>query len=139
MKIRFLILVLALAPCAFSQQGFSVVANKDNPAKSISKTLLRRMMMGEAPTWPNGAKVVVLLGPAGDSARGAALKQICDMGEGDFAKYLLKLSFEGGTKAAPKTLPSATSIRLVLQLTPGGLGIVESAQSAPGFKLLPIE
>lgn len=139
MKIRFLLLIAFFAGCAFSQQGYSVLVNKDNPAQSISKALLRRMMMGESANWPAGGKVSVLLGPSGDAARARALKEICGMGESEFAKYLLKLNFEGLSKGAPKTLPSAASIRLVLPSTPGGLGIIEPAAAVAGFKILPIE
>jgi hypothetical protein len=139
MKTRIVILIIAFAACAFPQQGFSVVVHKDNPAKSVSKAQFRRMMMGESPTWPGGAKLVVLMGPAGDSARGAALKQICGMGESDFSKHALQASFEGGDKAMPKTLPSTTAVRNVVALTPGGAGIVEATEAGPGLKVLPIE
>ena len=76
---RILILMIAFAACAIPQTGFSVVVNKDNPAASISKAQLRKMMLGETSAWPGGAKVMVVLGPAGDASRGAALKDICGM------------------------------------------------------------
>jgi ABC-type phosphate transport system substrate-binding protein len=139
MKTRLFILFVALAACAFPQQGFSVVVHKDNPVKSISKVQLRKMMLGETPAWPGGAKVLVLMGPAGDGARGAALQQICGMGESDFSKHALQVSFDGGSKAMPKTLPSTASVRTVVALTPGGLGIVEGAEAGPGLRLLVIE
>jgi ABC-type phosphate transport system substrate-binding protein len=139
MKTRILAVMIAFAACAVPQQSFSVVVNKDNPATSISKTQLRKMMLGEVASWPGGAKLIVLMGPAGDSARGAALKQICGMSESDYAHETLQASFAGGGKSPVKTLPSTAAVRSVVALTPGGLGIVDGTQGGSGLKILPIE
>jgi len=138
MKKRLLALFIGLTACVLPQQSFSVVVNKDNAATSISKTQLRKMMLGETASWPGGAKVVVLLGPAGDGARGAALKDICGMSESDFSKQSLQASFAGG-KSPVKTVPSTAAVRQVVALTAGGLGIVEGSQGGPGLKILPVE
>jgi hypothetical protein len=138
MKTRIVALMVAFAACAVPQQSFSVVVNKDNPATGISKTQLRKMMMGESASWPGGLKVLVLLGPAGDVSRGAALKEICGMSESDYAHQTLQASFAGGAKIV-RTLPSTAAVRQVVALTPGGVGIVEGTQAGPGLKLLPIE
>lgn len=135
---RILILMIAFAACALPQTGFSVVVNKDNPVASISKAQLRKMMLGETAAWPGGAKVMVLLGPAGDASRGAALKEICGMSESDYSKQALQASFAGGTKAV-KTLPNTGAVRQVVALTAGGVGIVEAGQGGPGLKVLPVE
>ena len=139
MKIRIVVLMIAFAACAFPQQGFSLVVQKGNPATSISKAQFRKMMMGESSSWPGGGKSVVLMGPAGDGSRAAALKQICGMGESDFSKHALQASFDGGSQSMPKTLPSTSAVRNVVALTPGGVGIVEATEAGPGLKVLPIE
>jgi ABC-type phosphate transport system substrate-binding protein len=139
MKTRILVLMIAFAACAIPQQAFSVVVNKDNPAAGISKAQLRKMMMGETPAWPGGAKVLVLMGPAGDGSRSAALKDICGMSESDYSKQALQASFAGGGKSPVRTLPSTAAVRQAVALSPGGIGIVEGTQGGPGLKLLPIE
>ena len=139
MKTRLLLLMMTFAASAFTQQGFSVAVNKDNPATSITKAQLRRMMMGETPSWPGGAKVMIVLGPAGDSSRVAALKQICGMTEADFAKQVLQASFAGGGASPVKTLPSASSVRKVVAIAAGALGIVDGPQAGTGIKILTIE
>jgi hypothetical protein len=138
MKIRILLLTLASAACAIAQQSFTVVVNKDNPATSISKSQLRKMILGDTSAWPNGAKVVIYLGPAGDGPRTAALKEVCGMSESDFSHQALQASFSGGAKATVKTVPAA-ALRNVVALTPGALGIVEGATAGPGLKILPVE
>jgi hypothetical protein len=138
MKTRFIILLLAFAACALSQEAFSVIVQKDNPATSITKTQLRRMLMGEG-SWPGGGKFVVLIGPVGDSARAAAFKQICGMTEGDFNKHVLQVKFEGGDKQVPKTLASGALVEKTVQGTAGALGIVQAADVGEGVKVLPVE
>ncbi len=96
MKTRILVLMIAFAACAIPQQAFSVVVNKDNPATGISKAQLRKMLMGETPAWPGGAKVLVLMGPAGDGSRSAALKDICGMSESDYSKAGVTGQFRWG-------------------------------------------
>lgn len=135
-KLFFAALVFVAA--AFPQDTFSVIVNKDNPATSISKNQLRQMIVGEG-SWSGGAKLVVLLAAPGSSARTAVLKEVCGMNEGDFAKHLLKVKFEGGNKTVPKTVPSAAAVVQMVQATPGGLGIVETAGIPDGVKVLPIE
>ena len=138
MKVRILLLTLASAACALAQQSFTVVVNKDNPATSISKSQLRKMILGDTAAWPNGAKVVIFLGPVGDAARTAALKEICGMSESDFSHQTLQASFSGGSKATVKTLPAA-AVRNVVAVSPGGLGIVEGTTAGGGLKILPVE
>jgi ABC-type phosphate transport system substrate-binding protein len=135
---RIFMLIALFAASACAQEAFSVVVQKNNPATRVTKAQLRRMMMGEASSWPGGEKVVVLFGTAGDPARASALKQICGMSESDFSKYALQASFEGGAKSIPKSLPSS-AVRQVAQLTAGSLGIVDKGDAGPGLKVLPVE
>ncbi|HEX3745511.1 MAG TPA: hypothetical protein VHW09_16320 [Bryobacteraceae bacterium] len=139
MKTRILFLMIAFAACAIAQQAFSVVVNKDNPAASVNKAQLRKMMMGETAAWPGGAKVLILIGPAGDASRSAALKEICGMSESDYSKQALQVSFAGGGKSPVRTLPSTAAVRQAVALSPGALGIVEGTQGGPGLKILPVE
>jgi ABC-type phosphate transport system substrate-binding protein len=139
MNTRILVLLFAFSTLATPQQSFSVVVNKDNPAQSISKVQLRKMILGETSSWPGGAKVVVLLGPTGDNARAAGLKAICGMTESDFSKHALEASFAGGAKEGVKTLPSNAAVRTVVGLTPGGVGIVDGSEAGPGSRLLSIQ
>src|SRR5882724_5667228 len=104
MIIRTLFLSVVLATAACAQQGYSIVVQKASPITKVNRAQLRRMMLGEAATWPGGDKAVVLLGPAGNAARAAALKDLCGMSESDYSKHALQLSFEGGGKPVPKTL-----------------------------------
>ena len=93
----------------------------------------------EVTSWPGGARVAVLLAPAGDPARAAVLKQVCGMSEADFGKFTLQQSFGGDAKGLPKILPSTTVVRQVVQLTPGALGIIGSSEPNDTVKLLVVE
>jgi hypothetical protein len=136
---RIVVLILLLTAAACAEQGYAVVVQKANPATKISRALLRRMLMGETAAWPEGEKVVVLLGPAGNPVRGAALKDICGMSESDFTKHALQLSFEGGGKPVPKSLPTDAAVRQVVQITRGGIGIVDPATVDANLKVLVVD
>ncbi|MGA3240330.1 MAG: hypothetical protein ABSG03_28975 [Bryobacteraceae bacterium] len=135
---RILILIALLASAASAQQGFAIVVNKDNPNAHLTRALLRRMLMGETATWPGGEKVVIFLGPAGNAARAAALKEICGMTESDYSKHALQASFDGG-KPVPKSLPSDAAVRQLVQGVRNGLGIVEPGGSEASLKVLIVE
>jgi hypothetical protein len=136
---RILILIALFAASACAQQGFAVVVQKDSPNTRLSRAVLRRMLMGEVATWPSGEKVVIMLGPAGNAARAAALKEICGMTESEFSKHALQMSFEGGSKPVPKSLPSDAAVRQLVQASRTALGIVEAGGSDAGLKVLVIE
>jgi hypothetical protein len=135
---RIVILIALLASAARAQQGFAIVVNKDSPNTHVSRALLRRMLMGEVAAWPGGEKVVIFLGPAGNAARAAALKDICGMTESDYSKHALQASFDGG-KPVPKSLPSDAAVRQLVQGFRNGLGIVEPGGSVASLKVLTIE
>jgi hypothetical protein len=104
------------ASAALAQHGFVIVVNKDNPNTKLTKALLRRMLMGETATWPSGEKVTIFLGPAGNAARTAALKEFCGMSESDFSKHALQASFDAESpfpKASPRTPPFASWFRVL--------------------------
>ena len=130
-----LITALALAGSAFAQSGFAVVVSKANPATNITKAQLRRMVTGELNAWPAGGKVLVLLASPDEPARVAMLKQICGMSESDFGKYITQKAF-GGDSAAPKILPSTGVVIKVVQLSPGGIGIVGTGDVNDNVKVL---
>lgn len=135
---RILILIAGLATAAAAQEGFSVVVAKSSPETQVTRAQLRRMILAEATTWPSGAKVTVLLGPAGDAARAAALKQICGMTESEFSKFVLHLGFSGEVKSVPKSLPSTAAVRQLVQLNAGSVGIVAPGDVNDTVKVLQV-
>jgi ABC-type phosphate transport system substrate-binding protein len=136
---RIVLLTMFLAAAAWSQQGYVVVVQKSNAIDKVSRAQLRRMLMGEVGTWPGGEKFSVLFGPSGSASRAAALKEICGMSESDYSKHALQLSFEGGGKPVPKSMPSDTAVRQFVQITRGALGIVDAGAVDGNLKVLSIE
>jgi hypothetical protein len=136
---RSILLVLFLAATLHAENRYIVVVQQSNTNTSVTRAQLRRMLMGEVATWPNGEKATVLLGPAGSPARAAALKEICGMTESDFSKHALQASFEGGNKPVPKSMPSEAAVKQVVQITRGALGIVEAGPVDPKLKVVEIQ
>jgi ABC-type phosphate transport system substrate-binding protein len=134
---RIVVTLTALAASAFAQSDFAVVVGKSNPAVSITKVQLRRMVTGEMKSWPAGGKVQVVLATPGDPARAAMLKEVCGMSESDFGKFLAQKSF-GGDSTAPKILPSTAVVIKVVQLLAGSVGIVSTGDVTDAVKPLPL-
>jgi ABC-type phosphate transport system substrate-binding protein len=134
---RIVVTLTALAASAFAQSDFAVVVGKSNPAVSITKAQLRRMITGEMKSWPAGGKVQVVLAIPGDPARAAMLKEVCGMSESDFGKFLAQKSF-GGDSTAPKILPSTAVVIKVVQLLAGSVGIVSTGDVTDAVKPLPL-
>jgi hypothetical protein len=132
-------LLVPVAPSIAAADGFVVVVAKNSPQTHITKAQLRRLLTGEGFSWPDGSKAAVLLGPAGDPARIAALKQVCGMSEGEFGKFVLQLSFNGEGKSAPKTMPTAVGVRQFALVTPGAIGIVSAGDANDSVKVIPVD
>jgi ABC-type phosphate transport system substrate-binding protein len=126
-------------PAAAAADGFVAVVAKNSTETKISHAQLRRIITGEASAWPDGAKASVLMGPAGDAARAAALKTVCGMSEADYGRFLLHQNFNGEGKASAKTMPSAIAVRQFVTVTPGAIGIVSAADVNDSVKALTVE
>jgi ABC-type phosphate transport system substrate-binding protein len=126
-------------PAAAAADGFVAVVAKNSTETKISHAQLRRIMTGEASAWPDGAKASVLIGPAGDAARTAALKSVCSMSEADYGRFLLHQNFNGDGKTPAKTMPSAIAVRQFVTVTPGAIGILKAEDVNDSVKTLTVE
>jgi hypothetical protein len=135
---RRTLLALALPAALPAAEGFAVITQKNN-MRPFTKAQLKALFMGQGASWPGGGKIKLMLGPAGDPARLAALKQIAGMSEADYSKQLIHLGFIGQVDAAPLTLPSAAAVRQLVQLAAGSVGVVAPADVNDSVKELQFE
>ena len=136
-RILAAILLFALSSTA-NGPTLVVIVNKANPISEITKSQLKKLILGKQSKWPGGAEVSVLLGPAGEPDRKTALQRYCGMTEADFAEWFLHAIFKGESLAAPKSMPSVQSIVTVVQIVPGAIGFVDSAYVGNQVKVIGI-
>jgi hypothetical protein len=140
-KATLVVFALALTPAGmcWAADDYVVIVNKANPADSISSSDLKKMFLGEKPSWASGAKVVAVT-PGPESPEYApAIKRATGMSGADFKRYFIQLSFLGKVVPPPKSLDSAAAAARFVSTSPGAISCVPAADAGPGVKTLKVE
>src|SRR5258708_8314933 len=101
-KLFWILALIALAVPVFvlaADDDLAVVVNKGNSASNLTKSQLRKLVLGEQGSWPGGAKVTVVLQSPGSPERDGVLRSICRMSEDDYNQHLMHASFSGDAGA----------------------------------------
>jgi ABC-type phosphate transport system substrate-binding protein len=118
---------LFLPPAAAADDDLAVVVNKGNTVDNLTKAQLRKILLGEQPSWPGGKKVSVVLRAPGQAEREGVLRSICGMSEDDFAAHLMHASFNGDAASPPKAMATGEAVRSLVGILPGGIGFLRTA------------
>lgn len=131
----FSFVVIALAALAAPITGFAqaadplvVIVNKANTA-GADKALVKKMLLGDAASWPTAGKVVIAMPAAGSADRAAILKRLCGMSESDYTRYEMQAAFEGRTAATVHDAANGAAIKAFVKATPGGVGFIRKSES----------
>lgn len=137
-----LLLLLALpvvssgAGAGQSPDPLVVVVNRRNPIDNITSSDLRRFVLGERSSWPDGRKVTVVMRPVDDPDRAVLLRQICRMSEQDYARHLLQAAFTGDAASGAKQLSTAAGVRRFIFNVPGAIGYLRASEVDESLKVL---
>jgi ABC-type phosphate transport system substrate-binding protein len=106
-----------------------MVANKGNASVSnLNRSDAKRLLLGETTSWPNGQKVVVVLGTVGSANRTAVLQKVCGMSEAEYTRHNLQATFMGDTVASVVEAPSAAAVRSYVKANPGAVGFLRESE-----------
>ncbi|HUA62603.1 MAG TPA: hypothetical protein VML19_27855 [Verrucomicrobiae bacterium] len=133
------LIALAMPALAVADDDLVVIVNKSNPVADVSKTQLRKLILGEQDSWAGGKKVSVILRAPGQPERSGVLRSVCGMSEDDFNQYLLHAKFGGESGAAPKALGSGASVRQLVMTLPGGIGFVRAEDVNDSVKIVTVD
>jgi phosphate transport system substrate-binding protein len=145
MKMNRLILIslfiafAAAAPGIAGDDDLVVVVNKSNPADNVTKAQLKKMILGEQPSWSAGKKVSVVLRAPGQPERDGVLRSICGMSEDDFNQSWMRASFNGSTATPPKSLPTGVAVRQSVAGSPGAIGFLRAADVDETVKAVTVD
>lgn len=135
-----ILILLMLNLCAMAgDPDLAVVVNKANSIGNMTKSQLRKVVLGEQASWPGGAKVVVVLMNPGSSERDGVLRSVCRMSEDDYNQHQLHASFSGETNTAPKVVNSPAAVLQVVENTPGAIGFVRASDVKSSVKAISVE
>lgn len=105
-----------------------MVANKSNAAVSkMNKSDAKKLLLGQITSWPNGGRVVVVLGNVGSVDRTAVLQKICGMNEAEYTRHNLQATFMGETVASVIQADSAAAVRSFVRVNPGAVGFLRQS------------
>ena len=136
------VLLAALALPAVVQaadEDLAAVVNKANSANNLTKSQLRKLVLGEQASWPSGMKVTVVLPDQGTPERAGVLRSICRMSDADFTDYLKHADFEGQTGGAPRQASSAAAVRQLVAGTPGAIGFLRIPDVDDSVKVVSVD
>lgn len=141
-KLFCIIALIALASPGFllaADDDLVVVVNKANSTSNLTKSQLRKLVLGEQGSWPGGAKVVVVLQSPGSAERGGVLRSVCRMSEDDYNQHLMHASFAGDSAAAPKIVASGVAARQLVATNPGAIGFLHTTDVNDSVKSISVE
>jgi ABC-type phosphate transport system substrate-binding protein len=106
-----------------------MVANRGNASVSnLNRSDAKRLLLGETTSWPNGRKVVVVLGTVGSANRNAVLQKVCGMSEAEYTRHNLQATFMGETVASVMEAPSAAVVRSYVKTNSGAVGFLRESE-----------
>jgi ABC-type phosphate transport system substrate-binding protein len=123
----FIAFAAAAAPGLAGDDDLVVVVNKSNSVDNVTKAQLKKMILGEQPSWSAGKKVSVVLRATGQPERDGVLRSVCGMSEDDFNQSWMRASFNGSTATPPKSLPTGQAVRQSVAGSPGAIGFLRAA------------
>ena len=120
-------------------EALVIIVNKANPVDNFTSEEQRKYFRLERGHWPDGRKNTALMQPAGTPARDAALRDIYQFSESEFARHFIQLSYAGRSQAAPKELATAANVRKFIFNVPGAIGYVRASEVDDTVKVLRID
>jgi phosphate transport system substrate-binding protein len=124
---------------AATGNDLAVVVNKSNSISNLTKSELRKLVLGEQESWPGGVKVTVTLRSPGNPERAAVLRVVCRMSEDDYVQHSMHSDFVGETTNAPKIVSSAAAVRQMVASVPGAIGFLPLNEVDGSVKVVSVE
>jgi phosphate transport system substrate-binding protein len=141
-KLMYLFIAVALSvPLIAIAAGsdLAVVVNKANTTSNLTKSELRKLVLGEQESWPGGTKVTVALRAQGNPERAAVLKVVCRMSEDEYIQHSMHADFVGAASNAPRIVASAAAIRQMVSAVPGAIGFLPLSEVNDTVKVVSVE
>jgi ABC-type phosphate transport system substrate-binding protein len=130
------VLLVLAAPFAHAD-GWKVIVHPSNPATSISKPRLSRLLLKSATTWDNGNKVLPVDQRVTSSARDAVSRAVHGKSARTIKNWWNQQIFAGKGVPPPELASDAKVLAYVLG-NPGAIGYVDGATATGDAKVLTI-
>ena len=138
-SISLFIAFAVAVPAIAGDDDLVVVVNKSNSVDNVTKAQLKKMILGEQPSWSGGKKVTVILRAPGQPERDGVLRSVCGMSEDDFNQSWMRASFNGTTAAPPKSLATGAAVRQSVAAVAGAVGFLRVADVDETVKAITVD
>lgn len=125
-------------PAQDKADHLAIIVNPASTLSDISFTDLQRYFKAEITKSPDGTKIVIAMMEVGLLERDAALKLIYKMSEEEYNDYFVGQTFTGAVATAPKSFPSAASVKRYVAEKPGAIGYIRASEADDSVKVLKI-
>jgi ABC-type phosphate transport system substrate-binding protein len=122
-----------------ADNDLAVVVNKANSASNLTKSQLRKLVLGEQGSWPGGVKVTVALRAPGNPERAGVLRAVCRMSEDDYIQHSMHADFTNEGASAPKIVASASAVRQMVGSVPGAIGFLPLKEVNDSVKVVSVD
>jgi len=132
-------LLFALGAADARSQELAVIVHPGNPLASLSSADLREILLMERQHWSGGARIYVLLPPAGTPQKGVLLRRVLRMKDLDLRRHYLAKLYAGEISSFPHIAPSAEAAKRFVARAENALAFVEAAALDGTVKALAID
>lgn len=122
-----------------ADNDLAVVVNKANSVSNLTKSQLRKLVLGEQGSWPGGVKVTVALRSPGNPERAGVLRAVCRMSEDDYAQHAMHTDFTGEAASPPRMVSSAAAVRQLVASVPGAIGFLPLKEVTDSVKVVSVD
>jgi hypothetical protein len=116
--------------CLGKKSNYQVLVSKDANKNKISKSQLRKILLGDKTKWPNGRKIRVSIFNRNGEHFKSLLNDICDMSLSDYLSFWRRKIFSGGG-IPPKNLSSRSDLISQASTNKDLIGVLDSKDGVP--------
>jgi ABC-type phosphate transport system substrate-binding protein len=117
----------------------AIVVNKENPVSDISLAELKDIFLGVQQSWNGGDRIVAVGREEGSEEKEIVLDKIYNMSGTQLKQYWTARVIRGNNVNPPKTFPSDTLIKQLVQRVPNAVGYIRADQADDSVKVLKVE
>ncbi|HLJ27980.1 MAG TPA: hypothetical protein VKY85_14820 [Candidatus Angelobacter sp.] len=122
-----------LAPATCLARDVAVITQKDNAFSAINSADLQKLLKTDAPKWPDGSKVVVILGDPGSVESRFLLEKVFKVAPSEMTAFL------EGHKDTILVLRSDDLVLKAVAGRPGSIGVVNVYSINSAVKVLRVD
>jgi ABC-type phosphate transport system substrate-binding protein len=145
--IWILVLSVVAAPAVLTaeDEDLAVVVNKATSTGNLTKSQIRKLVLGEQGSWPSGEAVTVVLRGPGTAERAAVLRLICRMTEQEYFQHLIHAvqSAEPAQQNKPDKIhvvaDSPAAMRQLVSTIPGAIGFLRFKDINESVKVISVD